>query len=242
MLQALLHLIDVQRIDVKIDALNKQRAVLPSKLNDLETKLSAEKSSLSSVDGQITEKDKERRMLEGNLQLDNAKLKKWEARLNEIRNQREFLALSREIESQKKANTEAQEKLSSLSSEVKQLHDKVEFNRDEIAVLEVDGDSERADVEAKIAELDKTIAEHVKERAEFLSQIPPNVMKRYDQIRTRRSGALAPVANGRCTACNIALPPQLYNTVLRGETIETCPACMRIVYARDADADTPAQP
>ena len=240
MLQALLHLIDVQRIDVKIDALDKQRAALPQKLNELERKHGEEKSALSIIDFQITEKEKERRMLDNNQVLDGTKLKKWEARLNEIKNQREFLALSREIEGQKKANNDTHEKIHTLATEVRTLQVRLETHRDDIAVMEVDIDTERADVAAKMGEVDKTIEQHKKERAEFLAEIPPPVLKRYDTIRTRRQGALAPVANGRCTACNIGLPPQLYNTVLRGQTIEQCPSCQRIVYYREPSTDAPA--
>jgi predicted nucleic acid-binding Zn-ribbon protein len=82
----------------------------------------------------------------------------------------------------------------------------------------------------------------VKERAEYASQIPPNVLKRYDQIRAKRAGvALAAVGGGRCLACNMGLPPQLYNTVIRGETIEICPSCNRIIYYRDTATEAPAQ-
>ena len=37
--------------------------------------------------------------------------------------------------------------------------------------------------------------------------------------------------------CNIGLPPQLYNIIIRGETIESCPSCQRLIYAADAMKD-----
>jgi predicted nucleic acid-binding Zn-ribbon protein len=241
-LQALVHLIDLQRIDVKVDALDKQRATIPQKLQELEKKLGEVKAALGLIEAQVSEREREKRTIDTNLQLDGAKLKKWEARLNDIRNQREYLALSRETESQKKANNDAHDRLDSLNTENKDLVTKMEAHRDDVAVLEVDIDAERAEVDAKLKELDKVIDEQKKERAEYLSQIPANVIKRYDQVRTRRGGvATAPVAAGRCTACNMGLPPQLYNTVIRGETIETCPSCLRILYYREPTSETPAQ-
>jgi predicted nucleic acid-binding Zn-ribbon protein len=235
------HLLDVQRIDAKIDALQKQRAVYPQKLDELGKKLAVIHKELETLQAQLGEKEKERRTLDNTLQLDITKLKKWEARLVEIRNQREYLALSREIEGQKKQNTESQERLTAMTAEITQLTEKLEGLRDEVAVQEIDLETEKTAVEKKVSEFDGQIGEHDKERGEFLSQVPPQLLKRYDQIRQKRGGtALAAAEKGRCTACNVSLPPQLYNIIIRGETIEACPSCHRILYYRDTTKDEQA--
>lgn len=240
MLPALTHLIDVQRIDVKIDALDKQRGVVSEKLNGLKKKLDETKAALAQVEAQISDKDRERRAIDGNLQLDVVKLKKWEARLNEIRNQREYLALSREIETQKKQNTEQQEKINLLGNEIKDLNVKLEALKDDLAEGEVDVDTEQQAVDSKMKELDAQLGEHKKERGEFLSQVPPQLLKRYDMIRAKRGAALAPCFGGRCSACNMGLPPQLFNTVIRGDSIEACPSCNRIIYFREPEKSAEA--
>jgi len=237
--EALLHLIDVQRIDVKIDALTKQRTSTSTKLSSLKKRRDEITSQLSQFDAQLSDREKERRNLDSNLALDSAKAKKWEARLNEIRNQREFLALSREVEGQKKQNTEAQERISTLGTESKDLTVKAEALRDELAETEIDIETEQAVVDAKHKEIDAELQGHEKEKTEFLSQVPANILKRYDQIRSKRGAALAPVGGGRCLACNMGLPPQLYNTVIRGDTIENCPSCNRFIYYREPTPDQP---
>lgn len=241
MVPALTHLIDIQRIDVKIDALEKQRMQVSEKLNGLKKKLEETKSALSLIEMQSNEKDKERRAIDGNLSLDTGKLKKWEARLNEIRNQREYLALSREIETQKKQNAEQSEKHNALGNEIKDLNLKLETHRDEFAELEVDVDSEQTAVSEKIKEIEVQLSEHKKERAEYQSQIPAPLLKRYDTIRSKRGAALAPCFSGRCSACNMSLAPQLYNTVIRGDTIEACPSCNRIIYYREPEKPAEVQ-
>jgi predicted nucleic acid-binding Zn-ribbon protein len=241
MVPALLHLIDIQRIDVKIDALDKQRAQVSEKLNQLKKKLDETKLALGQVEFQATEKDRERRAIDGNLGLDGGKLKKWEARLNEIRNQREYLALSREIETQKKQNLEQQEKMNTLGNEIRDLNVKLESLRDDLAEGEVDVDTEQQAVDGKMKELDVQLAEHKKERSEFLTQVPAQLLKRYDMIRAKRGAALAPCFSGRCSACNMSLAPQLYNTVIRGDTIEACPSCMRIIYYREPEKSAEVQ-
>jgi predicted nucleic acid-binding Zn-ribbon protein len=58
----------------------------------------------------------------------------------------------------------------------------------------------------------------------------PYVIKRYSTIRMRRGLAVVSVKNGTCQGCNMNIPPQLYNTLQRGNSLELCPNCNRIIY------------
>ena len=80
-----------------------------------------------------------------------------------------------------------------------------------------------AEIEAKIAELRV-------ERDKLAAEVKPDVLKRYGSIRMRRGLAVVSVRNGTCQGCNMNIPPQLYNVLQRGQTIETCPSCHRIIY------------
>lgn len=243
MLAELQHLIDVQRIDAKVAVLERERAVYPKKLAELTAKLEHTNKGMTQLETSVSDKERERRTLEGTLQLDVVKLKKWEARLVDIRNQREYLALSREVDGQRKQNTETQEKLLTLAIETEAQKKQLETTRDGFAEQDVDLQTEREAIEKKLAELDAQIAEHNKERAEFLHDVPAPLLKRYDTIRQKRAGiALAPAEKGRCTMCNIGLPPQLYNIIIRGDTIETCQNCNRLLYYRAPQETTEAAP
>ena len=46
----------------------------------------------------------------------------------------------------------------------------------------------------------------------------------------RRGLAVAPVQNGTCQGCNMNIPPQLFNQLQRGDSIELCATCNRIIY------------
>jgi hypothetical protein len=60
--------------------------------------------------------------------------------------------------------------------------------------------------------------------------VRPDVLKRYGAIRMRRGLAVVAVRSGTCTGCNMNMPPQLYNTLQRGTSLETCPYCHRMIY------------
>jgi predicted nucleic acid-binding Zn-ribbon protein len=93
---------------------------------------------------------------------------------------------------------------------------------------------------ARMAEIEAKIAEQRAERDKLATQVKPDVLKRYASIRMRRGLAVVSVRNGTCQGCNMNIPPQLYIVIQRGQTIETCPSCHRIIYWEDLMKDDKA--
>jgi predicted nucleic acid-binding Zn-ribbon protein len=67
-------------------------------------------------------------------------------------------------------------------------------------------------------------------------------MKKYSTIKMRRGLALVPVRNGTCAGCNMNVPPLNYNTIQRGNSIEMCGNCNRIIYWDKLLEETDGQP
>ena len=91
-----------------------------------------------------------------------------------------------------------------------------------------------------MAEIEGKIAELRVERDKVAASVRPDVLKRYGNIRMRRGLAVVSVRNGTCQGCNMNIPPQLYNVLQRGQTVETCPSCHRIIYWEEIMKDDPA--
>jgi len=50
-------------------------------------------------------------------------------------------------------------------------------------------------------------------------------------LRLKKGGiAISPVIKGVCQMCHLGIPPQKFNELIKGETLMTCPNCMRIIY------------
>jgi uncharacterized protein len=90
---------------------------------------------------------------------------------------------------------------------------------------------------SRIAEIEGKIAALRGERAVLAREVKPEVLKRYSGIRIRRGLAVVGVRNGTCQGCNMNIPPQLFNVLQRGTSIETCPSCHRIIYWEDLMKD-----
>ena len=84
------------------------------------------------------------------------------------------------------------------------------------------------------------LEEFIAGRDKLAKDVRPDVLKRYSNIRMRRGLAVVSVRNGTCQGCNMNIPPQLYNVLQRGQTVETCPSCHRIIYWEEIMKDDPA--
>lgn len=231
MRQQLLDLYEIQQIDLGIRDIEKRFESIPARLRELEATLGASRAELAKLSEQRDLLVKEAKTLEAQIQAENIRLRKWEARLAEIRNQREFLALSREIEGSKRANREGEEKIGELNAQREQLDGQIEALHDKLAETEIDANTERERVQNELGEVSGILGREKARRDALLGKIPGALLRKYENIRAKRFGVgLVPVVDGNCQGCNMKLPPQLYNILQRVETVEQCPSCQRLVF------------
>jgi uncharacterized protein len=227
------HLVDlyeIQKIDLDIREHDKTLEILPAKLHDLEAQTATMRASLSLKNEEIAESNLAIQELEDLIQSDNEKTKKWEKRLADLRNHREYQALSREVEGTKRSVRHSEENLLELMTVHEGLSAEIEGLEDNIAEHEVDSEAEKLRVDQASSEVKILINEITLRRDVLLPSIPKNILKRYEQIRSKRMGiGLVAVTGGQCQGCNMRLPPQLYNILQRADTIEICPSCHRVV-------------
>jgi len=151
-------------------------------------------------------------------------------KLAQAKNSKEYMAAQREIE-QRRDGVQTRE------AEIAKLVDAVDAKKKLLSERASDVENLRSSIQKdqdlaneRIAEIQAKIAELRREREKVAAIVKPDVLKRYGSIRMRRGLAVVSVRNGTCQGCNMNIPPQLYNVLQRGQTIETCPSCHRIIY------------
>lgn len=233
MKQQFSHLEQLQRIDLEVHELERARMALPKRLVDLnlrkeevERKLKAERDHLSSAEA-------EKRTLETALRLEDEKLKKGQAKLNEAKNEKEFQAGSKEVDSARRAKAHFEDEILRALELVETAKKGATVVEQEVTTVNAEYDALATEIRQEEERLDAQIATFSVRRDEARHDIDPSLLKRYDHIRLKRAGvAIAPAQGGTCGACNMGLPPQLYNQILKGLTVETCPSCIRILYVK----------
>jgi uncharacterized protein len=210
------------------DVLRKERGELETK----KTRLAGLVERLSRGKQSIEEMEKARGDLMGEARQMLIQIERSREKLSRCRTERESNAVQRELE------------------ELRKLHRDREIEMEKIDVLIAQG---RADVTAVLGEHDKLEAELLsiedaatgriaeaqgqfdergKLRLELVKAVPPQVYRRYELVRSRRGTALAYTHSGICSACNMHLSPMLFQKLKRGEDMDQCPSCNRIIYYR----------
>jgi predicted nucleic acid-binding Zn-ribbon protein len=229
--QKLIALYTLQQIDSQIDKIRIIRGELPLEVQDLEdeiagleTRIANFKSEIENLQKQIEEKDNA-------IKESQALIKRYEEQLMNVRNNREYDALSKEVEFQK-LEIELAEK---RKNEAK---DKIALLEEEIADATARLDERKKDLEAKKEELDDIVAETEKEEQELLKKSEENekyieerLLTAYKRIRKNARNGLAVVQIERdaCGGCFNKIPPQHQLDIKLHKKIIVCEYCGRIL-------------
>lgn len=229
--EKLVSICTLQKIDSKIDEINRLRGELPMEVKDLEDEIAGKQTRINAINREIDAIDQDI-LSKKNIQAESKELlKRYEKQQSNVKNSREFEALNKEIELQeleikacdkkiKDANAEKEEQLNMRSGIEKQIADKQEL------------------LSIKSAELAKIAEETAKEEAELMEQrakaeqaVEARLLAAYNRIRQNFRNGLAVVAVERdsCGGCFNVIPPQRQSDIRLRKKMIVCEHCGRIL-------------
>ena len=231
-------LYDMQLVDTEIDKIKILRGELPLEVQDLEDEIEGLQTRVSNVESEVTILQES--ISKKNNEITNAQgmIKKYEEQQNNVRNNREFESISKEIEFQTLEIELAEKRKKEFSEQVEERDLQITESR---TVLE----GRQADLKDKKSELDEIIADTKKEeelldkkRDEIHKIIESRLFTAYDKIRNNARNGLAVVTVERdaCGGCFNKIPPQRQLDIASRKKIIVCEYCGRIlVYADKAE-------
>jgi uncharacterized protein len=225
----------LQQVDAKLQEKEDTFSTLPVKLKSLKSDVSRVEALLEGERHQLAEVRHYREELEGAIKADQDQLSKSKNKLTQVRTSKEYMASQREFEATRKATGGREEELIKLMEAIEQFQKSIKEHEEELAALKDHVLEEEKDTESKLQALEKERQAHRVEREAMTKTIRKDVLAQYETIRKRRGLAVVAARHGVCTGCNMHLPPQLFNILHRGTTIEHCPSCRRIIYFEPDD-------
>lgn len=231
---------EIGRLDLKIIA-NREKL---SRLSKETAQSEAAAAELEATMTRLTDtKDdllKRRRALDEKLQAEKGNVRKWEARAEKIKGEREYTALMSEIGAQKRTITGIDAEIGEVTDELKSSEKKLEqattAREEKVATAKRAHDS----VKELLTEEEENLTKNSDARANLLARIPQVLRLRYERIYDKRAQqGVAFLRSGICQACMRTVPHELFNRVCKGEIVEQCPACQRLLVV-DQEAPTQA--
>jgi predicted nucleic acid-binding Zn-ribbon protein len=236
---------ELQRYDAQIQELTNAHKAIPAKLEASKSDFARVEALLTTERNQLAESQRYYSDQKSQLQTDESSATGAKHKLSLAKNSKEYVAAQREMEATRDSVQTREQEIAKLIEAVQAKEKLLEERAAELDVLRKSLEKDAEVARKKMAEIDAKIAEIKVGRDKVATGIRPDVLKRYGAIRMRRGLAITTVRNGTCQGCNMNVPPQLFNILQRGTSIETCPYCHRIVYWEnlmkdDAAADKPS--
>ncbi len=230
-MQKTLHaLIELQEVDNRLDELLEERGDLPNIVNELEEVLETKKSDLEEIEKEIknsTLRKKEIGLFENEAK---EKLDKYNEQLYQVKTNREYDAITVEIESVQQTQKEYSSELVLLDSASEEKEETVNNLEAEIAKLSEELSENKVELDSSLAETADEENSLNKKRDKILKGLSKHVYSTYENIRQARNGkGIANIENGNCGGCFSFIPPQKVVEVRKMKKIHECEFCGRIL-------------
>lgn len=229
--QKLKALYELQNIHTKIDRIRQVRGELPMEVADLEDDVAGLETRIQKIKNELDDLEDDIVTRKNLIKEAQANIKRYEAQLNDVKNNREYDAISKEIEIQGLDIQVSEKKIREYGFEITsktQIYDK--------AAADLEG--RRKDLEAKKEELGTITAETEKEEADLNAQaesakqnIEERLLTAYTRLRHNAKNGLAVVTIQRdsCSGCFNQIPPQRQADIRQRKKIIVCEHCGRIL-------------
>lgn len=220
----------LQEIDSKLDAIIKVRGALPDEVDDLEdevagyqTRVEKHMAELEECKSEITEKKngiKESAML----------IKKYEEQQMNVRNNREYDAITKEMELQTLEIEFSEKKIKEALSNIEIKKEEVENAKELLKKREKDLVSKKSELGVLTTESEEEEAKLLKNKAKATKKVEERLLNSYEKIRmnARNGLAVVQVKRGACGGCFNIVPPQRQADIREKKKIIVCEHCGRI--------------
>lgn len=231
MLPDITRAIRLQILDDRAAELTKEIAALPKHIAEIEKKLEAHQRRLDHDRAAMTANQKDRKRLEGEIQVCEQKISKLKTQMMEAKTNDQYRAFQHEIDFCQQEIRRHEDRILDLMTESDPLEKAVKAAEASLATEKKEVESEKAAARERTAADQKQIDGLLRERRTILSQMDPKIASEYERIRKGRAGvAIAEVLHGRCSKCNMLLRPQFLQELKRGDAVMVCESCKRMLY------------
>jgi predicted nucleic acid-binding Zn-ribbon protein len=238
MLEVVSQLIELQRLDNLIADAEEKLSGNPEYLTEASEKLEKAQAEFDQFNEKYEKDNAEKIEVEKSYEENKTLLDKAQTKLPEVKNNKEYEAVLKEMDVLKKNVEETEEKLKVLRESVEK------FKNDNESITKALEEAKKAvedslkKKENENAELTAQLAENKEARKDAAKDVKKSLLAKYDRVRKARNNlAVVRVDDETCTGCCIKIPPQLYVEVMKDQELLQCPNCQRFLYPLAEEED-----
>ncbi|HWP82305.1 MAG TPA: C4-type zinc ribbon domain-containing protein [Bacteroidota bacterium] len=235
------NLFALQQVDTQLDELHELKGDLPKLVADLEERIRAKEEARQSLEESVRASLVRRDEIDVEIISLKEKIEKYKEQQFQIKTNKQYDALSREIDT-------AQEKIINLQKEMEILEGRAEVAKVDAQKLTPEIEELKKDLAERRQELELVNKEHEEEelklhheREKLVVRIDKNDLQTYERIRRAKAGkAVVPVRRNACGGCYKRIPPQTVLELRKNSRIIICEHCGRILVSDEIVEDVSA--
>jgi len=234
--EKLLLLIKLQDCDSQLVKLSAKKKILPENIEKLDKEFILFKEGIETNKIKYDELKSRHTENENKIKKVNEGIVKTKERMLEVKNNKEYQAMLKEIEIAESSRGEIETQIISLLDELDKLS--VLVKKDEEILKQSRGkyEQEKKAMEDDLNAVDTDVANWEQKRIDLQKDVPDELLVRYERIKKRNKGVgVTSVWKSVCNGCHMNIPPQLYNELQRSDDLLSCPNCNRIMYFQDME-------
>jgi len=232
MKEQIYQLVKLQKIETETGNIRTGLNQVSKKLETLDGELREFIQTLEDQEAYVDEIKKKYRDYESEAQINVSRMAKTKAKLVSIKSNREYQALLKELDDGEAKHSEIEDQMLECLDRLDEIEKAIAEKKEDRLELSERIESEKEKINRETQLQQKELTELDADRKGICGTIKPNLIEKYDHIKTLYPGGLVmvPVKNAVCQGCNMNIPPQMYNELHRQDTLMFCLHCHRIIY------------
>ena len=223
-----------QLIDDQLDELEELRGDLPNAVRELEDQINRSKEDISSKEKEQKDSLKKREENEGEVEKQLENQKKFKAQLYQVRNNKEYDALTKEIDHTDDVVSKLEAENDGLADLSKSLTQQIEEFKPKLFELNDELKTKKADLKEIIKANEKEEAKLRKERKKIEEEVKKPDLSAYTRIRKAKRGkAVSTIKRSACSGCHNIVPSQRQLEIRRNNRLFYCEYCGRILVSTE---------
>ena len=223
--QTLEQLIKLQEIDQRLLEIKEYMGDLPLTVETQENELSSLKLDNQEKEARLQEIGKDIRHHESEISDFNSKLEKYKEQLFLVKSNKEYDAISQEIDHMKETISTSEDVQLKFEEEKGEIEELIKLNSNKLESIADSLNINRVDLQSA---LDETTMEHkelVTNRDKIFKKVDSSYLNTYEELRIARDEGLASILGNACGGCYTQLPPQTVIEIRENNKIISCPSC-----------------
>ena len=232
--KVLANLKEIQKLDTRLSQLESLRGDLPQQVSRLKQEIEEAEKEFSDKQEKLLAYQKEKGITEMEVKALAGKKQKYQDQLFQVKNNREYDAVTHELENVKTAVEQKETRILEIMDLEEEIEEYLETAEKKIAELKEKFKTRTVELDNRLAETEKEEAALNHEREKIIRKLNARHLSMYERIsRAKHGSAVVSVVQNSCGGCFTSIPPQRILEIREMNRLFICEVCGRILVWDD---------